>query len=551
RRAGRPAHGVELGGWYSRDNGNIFGQVLSALARAYAVTEDDALRDKVAALVGEWGRCLGPDGYGFYAQPTGVVYTFDKLVGGLVDTYLYAAVDEARPLLARFVDWGIRNLDRTRLYANADGEGAANVAGAEWYTLPENLYRAFLATGDQKYRDFAEIWEYPEFWNQIAAGADIFAPRPDGRTPTYHAYSHANSFSSAAAAYLVTHDRRYLDVLRAAFDFLWKQTFATGGYGPRELLLPPARLPAMLAESKYHYETQCGTWAAFKLCKYLLQFTGDARCGDWIERLLYNAVLASLPITDDGRVFYYSSYQLDGGFKEHYDDGWACCAGTYPLVSTDLHDLIYLRPAAEGDGGLYVNLYVPATVDWQSGDTFVSLAQHTRFPEDDTVDFSIFAARAVRFALRLRVPGWLAGPLRVEINGEPWPADAALRTVSSAPADAQRWLTIDRKWTSADTLSVQFPQRLAAQPLLPDKPLGDPSLPPPGNPAALTRGPVVLAIRAPEAPPHGRIHLADLDHELLPADAEPLTYHVRNEPELLVRPFYAFRAKEPYFMYLH
>ena len=29
----------------------------------------------------------------------------------------------------------------------------------EWYTLTENLYRAYLVTGNQRYRDFGAVWE--------------------------------------------------------------------------------------------------------------------------------------------------------------------------------------------------------------------------------------------------------------------------------------------------------------------------------------------------------------------------------------------------------
>jgi len=65
QRAGLAAPGVELGGWYSNDNGNILGQVISGLARMYRATGDPRCLAKVNALVSEWGRCLGVDGYPF------------------------------------------------------------------------------------------------------------------------------------------------------------------------------------------------------------------------------------------------------------------------------------------------------------------------------------------------------------------------------------------------------------------------------------------------------------------------------------------------------
>lgn len=527
-RAGRPAPGVELGGWYSRDNGNIFGQVLSGLARMAAATGDEGCQAKAEALLHEWLACLGPDGFGFYSRKTtGLAYTYDKLVGGLVDMLVYARCPQAAEGLARLTDWAEANLNRAREYANADGEGAPRVGWSEWYTLSENLYRAYLATGEPRYREFAEVWEYTDYWDLFARGADIFGPRPGGgQTDAYHAYSHVNTLASAAAAYLVKGERHYLDTLRQAYDFLQRQTFATGGYGAREQLVPPRRLPAMLRETRCHFETPCGSWAAFKLCKYLLCFTGDARYGDWVERLVLNGIGAALPMSADGRVFYYSSYSLDGAAKELYDDGWACCSGTQAIAVADYHDQVFFHaPAA-----LCVNLFCPASVTWACGDVAVTLRQRTRFPEAAWTELEVAPARPVAFALRLRAPGWLPRPARGTLNGAP----------VTLAADPQNWLTVQRTWRAGDTLRVELPLTLGLSRLAPDRPY----------PAALLAGPVTLAVRCPEGSAHGRLDLERLDRALEPCPGEPLTWRVPGAPALLVRPFYAFRQGERYFMYL-
>ena len=88
-----------------------------------------------------------------------------------------------------------------------------------------------------------------------------------------------------------------------AADYLQReQCFATGGFGPDELLLPHDRLLERLGNTHNTFETQCGSWAVFKLVKYLISFTGDAKYGDWVERLILNRLGASLPMTSDGRV---------------------------------------------------------------------------------------------------------------------------------------------------------------------------------------------------------------------------------------------------------
>ena len=69
---------------------SVFGQIVSGLARLYAATGDPACRDKADALVAEWAKCIAPDGYFYFStKPNAPHYIYDKMVGGLVDDYLY------------------------------------------------------------------------------------------------------------------------------------------------------------------------------------------------------------------------------------------------------------------------------------------------------------------------------------------------------------------------------------------------------------------------------------------------------------------------------
>ena len=53
---------------------------------------------------------------------------------------------------------------------------------------------------------------------------------------------------------------------------------------------------------------------------------------------------------------------------------------------------------------------------WAHGDTRVTLRQETRFPESDEVTLRLSLSRADSFALKLRQPAWLAGPMAVRVN---------------------------------------------------------------------------------------------------------------------------------------
>lgn len=517
-RAGLPAPGKDLGGCYLGHN--TFGQILSGLARMYAATGDSACKEKAEALLRGWAECLAPDGFFFIEkEPQLPPYYYDKMVCGLVDMYIYCGNQDAPVYLGRITDWAIAHLDRSRLYARPTGPG-----GGEWYTLSENLYRAYRATGDKKYRDFAEVWEYTEFWDLLKTKKDIFQHLMNGGW--YHAYSHVNSLNGLAAAYLVKGEPAYLDTLKKGFDFLWdSQLWATGGFGPNETLMPRPKLLDMLRETNNHFETQCGSWAAFKLCKYLMGFTGDARYGDWIELLILNGIGASIPMDPDGGVFYYSDYHL-GGASKHNMAPWSCCSGTRTQATADFHDLIYLKDAES----LYVNLFTPSSVEWECGGGPVKVVQSTRYPESAQIEFQVALDHPRTFALKVRAPGWLAGPMKAFVNGNSEPADV----------DTHGWAVVQRSWQSGDRLRIELPMDFRVNRLLKEQ----------EYPAALAMGPVVLVARSPMRNPSKKLDLTNPGAGLDPLPGEPLNYRLKSDPDILVRPFYQMKGGETYFMYL-
>jgi DUF1680 family protein len=512
-RAGLPAPGVDLGGWYSADVFHIFGQIISGLSRLYAATGDTACKDKVFALVGEWGKTIAPDGYFYYTtKPNARHYIYDKMVCGLVDAYLYCADREALGYLSKITDWAIKNLSRERTYNFTSGNGYT-----EWYTLSENLYRAYDITRDRKYLNFAKVWEYTEYWDLYAARKYIFS-----RATGYHAYSHVNTLSGAGAAYMQTQEQHYLDTIKHAYEYLHgNECFATGGYGPNESLLPPALLPRTLENWTNHFETQCGTWAVFKLCKYLIMATGDGRYGNWVEELAYNGLGATIPMSPDGKVFYYSEYSVDGSSKRNSDTGWTCCAGTRPQAVADVVDQIYYQ-----DGlGFFINLFVPSTVQWQGH----SITQRTRFPESGWVAITIHDANHTQFSIHLRAPDWLDGKMTAAVNGE------ALDLLPPR----QGWFTVRRSWQDGDVLWIRLPMKISQKPIAKDA----------KYPTAITYGPVAMAFRS-SANPGDIVNFGALSANFIPSLGEPLTYHLKSDPSVLVRPFYAFKAGESYYLYL-
>ena len=518
RATGKSAPGREPGGWYSENFGNCFGQVISGLARFFASTGEGAIRGEVNGLISGWGACVEPDGYSFYSKTKlgPRLYMFDKMVGGLVDAYLYCGNREALDHLSAITDWAIKNLSREKEYGNANADMSRPGGDvSEWYTASENLYRAYLVTGERKYHEAAEFWEYSEFWDLFAQKADIFGPRD-----AYHAYSHVNSLSGAGAAYLVKGERHYLDTLVNAYDFLREtQCFATGGYGPNEHLTRERVL-----DTRAHFETQCGSWAAFKLAKYLISFTGDARFGDWVELLAYNGIGASIPMNPRGGVMYYSDYNLDGGAKANSGSGWECCTGTRPQAVADYCDQIYYKDA----DSLYVALYAPSMVRWNRDGADITIRQSTAFPGSPNVEFRVSVSRPVHFALKVRIPEWLAGAMSAQVNGSPIHGEA----------NDLHWMSFDREWRDGDQLMLTLRMKLWVSSLEPEKLC----------PAAIMYGPIALAVSSVENP-SGKIDLTNIGSALVPT-GEPLTWRAAAESQVVVKPFYSYGEGERYFLYL-
>jgi DUF1680 family protein len=512
-RAGRPAPGTPLAGWYHGDVFNAFGQYLSGMARISKALEDARLRAKALRLMSEWAKTIEPDGYFYYSRkPVTPHYIYDKMMCGLVDLCDFAHASEAAPLMERITDWAIANLDRSR--KRALEAGATYDGNGEWYTLPENLYRAYELTGAAKYKDFGDVWRYPAYWDMFTRDEP---PDPFG----FHAYSHVNTLSSAAMAYSVSDERHYLNVVQRAFEWLERtQMYASGGFGPEEKLVrPDGSLGRSLETVHNSFETICGSWACFKLSRYLMRFTGAAFYGDWIEKILYNGIGAALPLEPDGSNFYYSEYTLGGGRKGYSPYKWTCCSGTYPQTIADYHNVIYFKDR----DALYVNLYVPSEVRWVRGDSETVVEQNTRYPETDNSLLIVSPRKPEEFALKFRVPRWSSG-LKITVNDKPMAMEAI----------PGKWATLRRRWSPGDRVAVQIPMKLAFAPIDEQHP----------KRVAVTYGPVVLARRDSHILISGKGDPA----QWLEREGE-LQFRSRDQPHGPFVPFNKLGPSEGYHMY--
>jgi len=491
-----PAPGRDLGGWYSdTDFGpTTFGQWVSALSRYHAASGDEPSRAKVQRIVEAFGKTIEPDGKMFKISKDLAAYTYDKLVCGLQDAHQFVGDQSALSLLSRLTDSAARHLPGKAIDFFAPERGAG-----ESYTIPENQFIAWQRGADARHLRMAQDYLHDGFFEPLARGENVLARR--------HAYSHMNSLSSAARAYLVLGHEKYLKAAVNGLAFVEQQSFVTGGWGPSEQFLPrPAEdykdpqtgetkhYPAIesladsIAHEPYHFETPCGSYAHFKLTRYLLRITKNPHYGDSMERVMYNTVLGALPLNQFGKAFYQSNYHSHArkayfdGYENIMHDEWPCCSGTLPQIAADYRISTYFRDRE----GVFVNLYIPSALRWKQDDAEVSLTQSGQYPLSDEIALEVKTTRSKNFTVRLRIPAWAQAP-SIRVNGK----------LVSEPVRSGTFAKIRREWKDGDRVELELPRRLELKPADAQHP----------DVVALVCGPLVLFAISDDTPKPTRAEL--------------------------------------------
>ena len=475
--AGLAAPGEDMGGWYDLTGfslegndfhgfiaGHTFGQYVSGLARAYAVTGSEPTRSKVNRLVKGYGETLDPKAKFFvdYRLPA---YTYDKLSCGLIDAYEYCHDPLALGIHERLTRSIVAYLPEKALSRAEQRSRPHKDTSYTWdetYTLPENLFFAYQRSGKSFYRDMAkQFLEDDTYFNPLSEGNNVL--------PFEHAYSHVNAFSSAMQAYITLGSEKHLRAAKNGFDMVLSQSFATGGWGPNEAFGEPGTgyVGNSLGITHASFETPCGAYGHFKITRYLLRVTKEGRYGDSMERVLYNTILGAWPIQADGTSFYYSDY-ANTGKKVWYGQKWPCCSGTFPQLAADYHVSTYLRSA----DGVYVNLFTPSSVQWTDGGGKYGLHQETKYPFDNKVLIQVSASAPKEFTVYVRIPEWATPNPVVMVNGKRM----------STGVQPGTFAAVRNTWKDGDRVELELPMPLRLEQVDANHP----------NIVALMQGPLVL-----------------------------------------------------------
>ena len=175
-------------------------------------------------------------------------------------------------------------------------------------------------------------------------------------------------------------------------------------YGGRAL---QTRVSALTMET-------CVTFTWMQFCERLLEFTGDPKYVDQIERTMYNALMASMK-ADGSQIVKYTpleGYRQEGEHQCHIPIN--CCNANGPRAFAMITRVMYRLPST---GRVDVNLFIPSQATIEMGGQSIALSQETEYPLNGNVQITVNPQREASFTIGLRIPAW-SQKTAVEVNGQ-------------------------------------------------------------------------------------------------------------------------------------
>ncbi|WP_303827930.1 glycoside hydrolase family 127 protein [Asticcacaulis taihuensis] len=481
--AGLPVKGEIYGGWESDTiAGEGLGHYLSALSLMYAQTGNVECLNRVTYIVDELAKVQAAQGDGY----TGAImrkrkdgtlvdgkeifpeimagdirsagfdlngawspyYSLHKLFAGLLDADKYCGNKKAIAVAVGFGGY------IEKVFAALDDEQTQKMLNCEYGGLNESFAELYTRTNDPRWLKLSQRIYDKKVLDPLKAGEDKLA--------NFHANTQIPKLIALARLHEITGDA---SDARAA-SFFWDRvtqhhSFVIGGNADREYFFEPDTIATHITEQTCE---SCNSYNMLKLTRHLYSWSPDASYFDYYERAHLNHILAQQnPKTG---MFAYMMPLMSGTAREFSspeNDFW-CCVLTGIESHSKHGDSIYWQ----SDDTLFVNLYIPSTLNWAAQKAAFQL--DTKYPYDGHIAFKVTQLTGARtFTVALRIPAWAANS-KLLVNGKP-----AMAT------SAKGYALIRRKWRAGDVVTLDLPLDLRFEHTAGDEKV-----------VALLRGPMVL-----------------------------------------------------------
>lgn len=480
REAGLPQKAESYTNWENTGlDGHIGGHYLSGLSLMYASTGDEQIKSRLDYMIAALKRCQDANGNGYIGGVPGgkaiweevasgniraggfdlngkwvPLYNIHKTYAGLRDAWLIAGNEEAKEMLIKMTDWAIK------LVSNLSEEQLQDMLRSEHGGLNETFADVAAITGDKKYLELAHKFSHQLILEPLLHHQDKLTGM------------HANTQIPKVLGFKRIADLEGNESWEEAARFFWEtvvenRSVSIGGNSVSEHFNPVDDFSRMI--SSIEGPETCNTYNMLRLTKMLYQTSKDKKYVDYYERALYNHILSTQHPHTGGYVYF---TQMRPGhyrvYSQPHTSMW-CCVGSGMENHSKYGEMIYART----DNELYINLFIPSSLQWEQQDT--EIIQENNFPYEASTEITVNPRKRKQFTLLLRYPEWVnEGSVKIKVNGKSYPVE-----------NKNGYIPVDRKWKKGDKVVMEMPMALKAE-----------QLPDGSGYYSFLYGPIVLAAKA-------------------------------------------------------
>lgn len=473
----------ELGG--IQDTNIEKGSYMYGFLSAYNEKQFDALEED-KHLTPTTGATNGRGAWAIY-------YTQHKVIQGLLDIYTTlkdtddATAQRALEIASKMGDWTYLRLSR---WTQAEREMMWNVYSAgEVGGIADPIEQLYFITGDELYRETATFFEHNNNWRgtgtagkttedgfttqagNTTAGewADdaFFAHFAKGLDGYWLNGKHANTIVPMIIAALREYEadtpldserinpvgyelvpEHYYNIAKNFFDtFYTSLQSPIGSYsGGGEIFanLGNPVTPSWSRTLSSEANESCTTVNFMLLATSLFNHEQRAEYMDYYEKALLNHIMPALDQNSSetqNRIDYLTTLSPSAQRShDRYGDG-ACCNGTGMEAHTRYQEVVYYKTT--DSNGLYVNLYMPATLNW--AEKGFQIVQESDYLNEGKSKITVNGDGELD--IMLRVPYWIENGFEVKVNGK----------VVIENAAKSSYVTLSRTWSSGDVIEISMP----------------------------------------------------------------------------------------------
>ncbi len=463
KEAGLETKAINYPNWENTGlDGHIGGHYLSALSDMYAATGNKEIKERLDYMLNGLEKCQQKNGNGYIGGVPGSKalweeiaegkidagsfslnkkwvpwYNIHKVYAGLVDAYKLTGNEKAKNMLIQLSDWCLR------LTAKLSDDQIQQMLRSEHGGMNEVFADVAAITGDKKYLVLAQKFSHKAILDPLLENKDAL----NG--------IHANTQIPKVIGFMRVAEVSGNKEWANAANFFWNtvvnnRTISIGGNSVREHFNPSTDFSSMI-ESREGPET-CNSYNMLKLSKHLFLADPSSKYMDYYERTTYNHILSSQH--PEGGFVYFTPirprhYRV---YSELQQSFW-CCVGSGLENHGKYGELIY----AHDKQNLYVNLFIPSTLNWK--EKGISLTQNTKFPFEEQSSITLTLKKAQKFAIKFRYPSWIEeGKMKIRVNNKEF----------SLTKDPNSYVSIEREWKTGDVISIILPMHNKTE-QLPDK----------------------------------------------------------------------------------